>query len=101
MNEQILLLSIVTASIAFTISESYIFSGIREYIKLKNNVLGHLFSCGYCLSHWIALLLVLIYQPKLFDFYWIIDYFLTILVISWISAFQWILLCLLMTYSNK
>lgn len=101
MNDQIILLSMVTASISFTISESFIFKSFREYLKLNFNLFGHLFSCGYCLGHWIAFILVLIFKPKIFEFYWIIDYFLTILLISWLSAFQWISLCFLMKLSDK
>lgn len=91
----------VTASISFTISESWLFKGVREYIKSKNEILGHLFSCGYCLGHWVAFVLVAIYQYKILNGFFIVDYFLTALIISWLSAFQWALLCLLMIYSNK
>lgn len=101
MNEKLILLSMVTASISFTISESYLFSSIREYIKDRNEILGHLFSCGYCLSHWVAFILVAIYQYKIFNGFFIIDYFLTALIISWISAFQWAALCLFMEKLNK
>jgi len=99
--EKVLYLSIVTASIAFTVSETKLFLPLREWIKRKNFYLGKLFSCGYCLGHWVAFALVAIYRPKLFDLWWLLDYFLAALVIAWLAAFQWIVLCWLMKKAGK
>jgi hypothetical protein len=53
------------------------------------------------LGHWVAFAFVAIYHPKLFDFWWLLDYFLTALVIAWLSAFQYVLLCWLMEKAGK
>ncbi len=74
-NEIFLYLSIVTASISFTATEAKIVKALREWIKSKNGILGELVSCGYCFGHWIAFALVAIYQPKLFELWWLLDYF--------------------------
>lgn len=94
--EEILFLSFVTASVSFTVTETKLFLPLRNWIKKKSAFLGELLFCGYCFAHWAAFTLVAIYQPKLFDTWWLLDYFLTAIVIAWISTFQLILLCWLM-----
>jgi hypothetical protein len=49
----------------------------------------------------VAFVLVAIYRAKLFQLWWLLDYFLTALVIAWLSAFQGILLCWLMDKAGK
>ncbi len=99
--EQVLWLSMANASIAFTVTEARLFRGFREWIKNRSSFLGDLCSCGYCLGHWSAFALVAIYQPRLFAGWWPLDYFLTALVIAWLSGLQWALLCCLMQHSGK
>ncbi len=65
--EQVVLLSLVAASVAFTISETAIFAGMREGAKSWNPWLGKLASRGYCLNHWVAFGLVALYRPRLFE----------------------------------
>jgi hypothetical protein len=99
--EKVLYLSLVTACISFTISEAKIFLPVRDWIKKRSSLLGELFCCGYCLGHWVAFACVAIYQPKLFEFWWLLDCFLTALVIAWLSGFQYVLLCWLMEKAGK
>ncbi len=98
---QVILLSVVTACISFTVTETKLFAPFREWLKVKSSLVGELFACGYCLGHWVAFALVVIYKPKLFEFWWLLDYFLTALVIAWIAAIQWILMCLLFRSAGK
>lgn len=99
--ETIILLSFVNALISFNIAETKVFEPLRKKIKRVSSYLGDLVSCGYCFSHWVAFILVVIYQPKLFECWWLLDYFLTALVIAWLGAFQWILMCWLMQEVGK
>jgi hypothetical protein len=99
--EKVLYLSLVTASISFTVTESKVFSPLREWLRAKSVALGDLFSCGYCLGHWVAFGMVAIYQPRLFETWLWLDYFLTALVIAWIAAFQWVVMCWLMKKAEK
>ena len=99
--EKVIYLSFVTASISFTVTEAKIFLPLREWVKGKSPLFGELISCGYCLGHWVAFAMVVIYRPKLFESWWLLDYFLTALAISWFSAFQWGLMCLLMNKVGK
>ncbi len=77
------------------------FMSVREWTKSKNSFLGELFSCGYCFGQWVAFALVAIYQPKLFELWWLLDYFLTALVIAWLAALQWVLMSMLMEKAGK
>ena len=99
--EKIIWLSIVTASVSFTVTETKLFMPLREWMKKHNSFLGELLSCGYCFGHWVAFFLVAIYRPKLLEGWCLLDYFLTALVISWLAAFQWILMCWLMEKVGK
>jgi hypothetical protein len=99
--EKVIYLSFITASISFTLSERKIFLHFRDWIKKRNSFLGELFCCGYCLGHWVAFSLVAIYRPRFFDSWWLLDYFLTALVIAWLSAFQWVAMCWFMEKVGK
>jgi len=97
----VIYLSLACASVSFTVSETKLFLPLREWLNRKIPFLGKLFSCGYCFGHWVAFSLVAVYRPRLFDFWPPLDYFLTALVISWLAAFQWALLCLLCNKAGK
>lgn len=99
--EEILFLSFVAASVSFTVTETKLFLPSREWIKKKNAILGELFFCSYCFAHWVAFTLVAIYKPKLFESWWLLDYFLMAIIIAWLSAFQLAFLCWLMEKASK
>ena len=97
----IIYLSFVTAAISFTVTETKIFEPLRQWMKTKSTFLGDLLSCGYCFGHWVAFALTAVYQPRLFSSWWLLDYFLTALVIAWFSGIQWALLCFLLEKTGK
>jgi hypothetical protein len=99
--EEVLYLSLATASISFTVTETKIFSSLREWLRVKSTIMGDLFSCGYCLGYWVAFGLTAIYQPRLFQTLRWLDYFLTALVIAWIAACQWAVMCWLMKKAER
>lgn len=99
--EKAIYLSLITASISFTVSESKLFSLFREWAKQRFSYLGEVLSCGYCLGHWVAFGLVAIYRTKLFEFWWLLDYFLTALAIAWLAAVQWAVMCWLIEKTGK
>ncbi len=99
--EQVLYLSMVTASISFTLAESRLFLPFREWVEGRNATVGHLLACGYCLGHWVAFALVAVFRPRLFEGWWLLAYFLTALVIAWLAALQWALLCVLTKIAGK
>lgn len=99
--KQVALLSMVTASVAFTLSEAKVCAGLRRWARDRSSWLETLVSCGYCLGYWVAFALVVAYRPRLFDVWFGLDYFLTALVVAWLAAFQWGALCWLMEKAGK
>lgn len=99
--EKVIYLSLVTASISFTVTETKIFKPVREWAKGKNAFWGDLLSCCYCFGHWTAFLLVAIYRPRLLESWWLSDYFFTALVIAWLGAFQSVAMGCLMDKAGK
>jgi hypothetical protein len=99
--KEVILLSFVNASISFTVSEAAIFKRLREWCSGKNSFIGSVISCGYCLGFWTAFILVAVCQPKTFEYWWVLNYFLTALVIAWLSALQWAAMCWLMKITGK
>jgi hypothetical protein len=99
--EKVICLSFVTASISFAVTEMKVLMPVREWVTRRNSFLGELISCGYCFGYWVAFVLVAIYQLKLFEQWWLLDYFFTALVIAWLSTFQWSLMCWLMEKTGK
>jgi len=99
--DEVVLLSVATATISFTLAETQLFAAARTWVKTKSRLGGELVSCGYCLGHWVAVGLTAIYRPRLFDAWWLLDYALTALVIAWLAAFQWAALCWLMMKAGK
>jgi hypothetical protein len=97
----VIYLSFVCACISFTVTETKLFKPLRDWLKKKSNFLGELFACGYCFGHWVAFALVAAYKPRLFEFWWLLDYFLTAIVIAWLSAVQWVLMCWLIEKTGK
>jgi hypothetical protein len=99
--ELVIWLSILTASVSFTVTETKLFSPLRVWITRQSNFLGHLINCGYCTGHWIAFILVAAYQPRLFHIHGLTDYFFTALVIAWLGGVQWAIMCWLMKITGK
>jgi len=101
MLKTVILLSMVTACISFSITEMKLFKGVRERVNKWGRLLGDLFCCSYCFGHWVAFGLVGVYRPRLFSSWLPFDLFLTALVIAWMAAFQSLLLDLLMKRAEK
>jgi H+/Cl- antiporter ClcA len=96
-----LYLSFVTAAISYTVTETKLFRPLREWLQRKNSFLGELISCGYCFGFWVALVITIIYRPRLFDLWWPLDYLLTATVIFWLGGIQWAVMCWLTEKAGK
>jgi uncharacterized membrane protein len=55
---QLLAVSLVVMGLSHTIARERIFEPLRTRLGGKETWLGYLVSCPYCVSHWIALVLV-------------------------------------------
>ncbi len=83
---QVIVLALATAAISVTTSKSRLFASAREWSAKKNTWLGELVSCSYCTSHWVAITLVVIYQPVVVSQWVVIDLFVSVFVIVAIAA---------------
>lgn len=60
-----LMIALAAASLSMTITQTELFAPIRGWTARKNAMLGHLFSCFYCMSHWTVAAGMLLYRPAL------------------------------------
>lgn len=97
---KLLLLSMVTACISYTVTEAAVFRSFRSWIEPKKFV-GKLFHCGYCFGFWVAVVMESVFHVNLFNTWFYLDCFLAVLVIAWLSGFQWITMCCLMKFAEK
>jgi hypothetical protein len=89
------MLSLVVASISWTVTQEEIFSEWREACKKRSesasNILVRKFfyvwTCEYCFSHWVTLLVLFIAQFRLLIDDWR-GYVLAFFVLPWIAN-QW------------
>ena len=92
--EKFLLLSLAVMSIANTISREKIFEPLRNRLGGKETYLGYMVACPYCLSHWLAFILVPLFDFRLlrvpYDWgvvAWTLDWFFNSILIVMLGAF--------------
>jgi len=84
-----MLLSVATAAVSYFIVRAEFLDRPRSWLTAKSGPIGKLIGCGYCLSHWVAAMLVVACDVRLFGMPWSLDYALTILVVAWLASFQY------------
>lgn len=60
-----LVIAVAASSISHTITQTELFAPLRKWMPKLGHMIGYLFTCFYCMSHWVVALGVLIYQPVL------------------------------------
>ena len=88
----LIILSAVVASIAWTVTQEEIFREWREYCDercencrtLWERKIFYVFTCEYCFSHWITILILILTGFRLLIDDWR-GYVLAFFVIPWIS----------------
>ncbi len=98
---QITVMAFAVSAIAVTITKAKVFQPIRGWIKSKSVWLGDLFSCPYCLSHWLAIIIVAIYQPDMFSFFLILDLIIAIFLMIAFSAIVSGIITKLFPFNNE
>ena len=91
----LVILSMVVASIAWTVTQEEIFSEWREMCKDKSNTCGNIlqrkffyvFTCEYCFSHWVTFLVLILTGFRLLIDDWR-GYILAFFLIPWLAN-QW------------
>ena len=91
---QLLAVSAVVMGLSYTISKEEIFHGVRERCGGRDTFLGYLVSCPYCLSHWLAFVLVPLtgsyyvhVAPRVAYLSKVGDWFLSSILVTVIAAF--------------
>jgi len=80
--EKIIYIALLVGAISFTITTTSIFLSVRELISKWGHKLEELIHCPWCLSHYIAAIVLLITKDIiLFTDIWIINFILTLFVI--------------------
>lgn len=57
-------IALACSGLAMSFTQGPLFDPVRAWIMNKNKLLGDLFKCFFCLSHWLAFAGVAIYQPR-------------------------------------
>jgi hypothetical protein len=91
----LVILSIVVASIAWTVTQEEIFREPREYCEEKSKTCQSLlkrkffyvFTCEYCFSHWVTLLILILTGFRLLIDDWR-GYILAFFALPWLAN-QW------------
>ena len=103
----LLILSLVVASIAWTVTQEKIFEEPRNFAKKKSetsrNLLGRKFfyvwTCEYCFSHWVTILVLFVSQFRLLIDDWR-GYAVAFFVLPWLAN-QWMSLYRLLRVDIK
>lgn len=82
----ILILGIATGAISLLLTKSAVFNFLHEWLEKHTPFLGEMLNCTWCTSHWVALLFVLIYRPRLVYVFAPLDYLVSVMVLVFISA---------------
>ena len=91
---QLFAVSAVVMGLSYTIAKEEMFRGLRDRCGGRDTWLGYLLSCPYCLSHWVAFIVV----PLTGTYYvhmaaripWLshgVDWFLSSILVTVVAAF--------------
>ena len=56
-------LAVAAASVSITITQTELFAPLRAAANKAGPMIGHLFHCFYCISHWVVIAGVAVYRP--------------------------------------
>jgi hypothetical protein len=60
---ELIVLALAGSAISMTLTKAVITKKFRDYIKSKSDFWGELFSCPYCMSHWVNAVVLVLSQP--------------------------------------
>lgn len=86
-----LMIALAASSISITVTQTELFAAFREWTAKRNALVGHLFQCFYCLSHWVVFGGMAVYRPALLNsgvalIDWVMTAFVTITFATLISG---------------
>ncbi len=62
-----IVLSVIVWTVSTTIARARVFRPLRAWVKGRSDFFGEGVSCQYCISHWVAFALTLVYRPHLLE----------------------------------
>lgn len=86
-----LVIAVASSSISITVTQTELFVPFREWVKKLGHMTGYLFRCFYCLSHWVVIIAMVVYHPRLIQSQyvlvdWVVTAFFTITLSAFISG---------------
>lgn len=90
-----IVLSVVVWTVSTTFARARMLRGLRDWVRRRSDFLGEGVTCQYCVSHWVAFLVTLIYRPRLLspaqwpEIAWllpIVDYFASAFAVIGLGA---------------
>lgn len=86
-----IILATASASVAITVTQTELFAPLRAAANKAGHMIGHLFHCFYCISHWVVIAGIAIYRPTLISsgvplIDWIVSTFFTITLAALVSG---------------
>jgi hypothetical protein len=86
--------SAVVMGLSYTIAKEEMFRGVRDRCGARSGWLGYLVSCPYCLSHWVAFVIVPLTGCYYVRMAWrvpylspVVDWFLSSILVTVVAAF--------------
>jgi hypothetical protein len=91
---QLFAVSAVVMGLSYTIAKEEMFRGLRDRCGGRDTWLGYLLSCPYCLSHWVAFIIVPLtgtyyvhMGPRIRIVSPLVDWFLSSILVTVVAAF--------------
>lgn len=81
-----ILLGLCCGVISYTITKGSIFGPLRVWVIERNYWLGKLMQCPYCMSHWVALAAMLVFNPRMVGGNVVADYIATGFALTGLSV---------------
>lgn len=95
-----LVLSVVVWSVSTTLSRARMLRAARGWVRRRSEFFGEGVTCQYCVSHWVAFVLTLLYRPRILPpAQWLETAWLVAVVDYLVSAFAVIGLAALLARS--
>lgn len=83
---ELFLLSVTVAAMSWLLTQSELLEGFRRWIRKRWIPAGKLFSCYYCIAHWIALIFVGAFNVNIVKTFWPLSWLLAVLIVAWIAT---------------
>jgi len=81
-------LSLAVAALSMTITKAKVTIPLRNAIIRRSAWFGELFSCPYCMNHWLAVSIVAVYRPVIVDSgFYLLDLAVSALVVVALASF--------------